>query len=483
MIGDISSRPGLFTGLSGRLLLLTALFVMLAEALILLPSMARFRESYLHEQMAKAYLAVLAVEATPNKELDESLGRLLLAHAGVRGVILDAPNRRRMIMTEAPLRAVGATLVVGADESFASMIVDSVRTVLRGEDRLLRIVGAAPGESNAKIEVLLDEAPLRRAMRAYAGRVLALSLAISLIAASLVYLTLQIVLVRPVRRITDQVGRFRLNPEAGIAQSGANFRRNDEIGVLQRAVSQMQRDIRAALRQKTRLAALGAAVAKISHDLRNTLSTAVLLSDRLSASDDPETRRLSPRLVRTIDQAATMCARSLAYLRDEQPPLVEQWVSLRQILDDALVQARNLPSAAEELDIEYQEEFRDKTLFADGDQLLRVLGNLFFNAAEAGATRLVVRDDAVADRLAVDIADNGRGIAPDVQERLFQPFAAGRRGGTGLGLVIAREIMQSHGGDLLLLSTGSSGTTFRLTLPLSRLCASAKTKSRSASHH
>lgn len=477
MVGDPSLRPGLFAGLSGRLLMLTALFVMLAEALILLPSMARFRETYLHEQMAKAYLAVLAVEAAPDNQINESVGKLILRHAGAYGVVLKAPHRRTLVLGEDLPHAVDVTFMVGGDKSSIAMIVDAMRTMAQTEDRIMRVIGAAPDEPTADIEVLLNEAPLRQAMRAYAVRVLALSLAISLIAASLVYLSLQILFVRPIRRITDQVRKFRLNPELTIAHGGANFRRKDEIGVLQRAITQMQTDIRLALRQKTRLAALGAAVAKISHDLRNTLSTAVMLSDRLSASDDPETRRLSPRLVRTIDQAASMCVQSLAYLRDEQPALAEQWVSLRQLIEDAVGQSQANRPGQPTLTVVFGDQGHDPTLFADRGQLLRLFRNLVANAEQAGASRLTVREGIVGDHFCIDLEDDGSGMTADVRERLFQPFVVGRRGGTGLGLVIAREIAQSHGGDLTLLATGPTGTTFRLMLPVARLCLSSSVKS------
>src|SRR3546814_11766643 len=82
----------------------------------------------------------------------------------------------------------------------------------------------------------------------------------------------------------------------------------------------MKEGLRSALRQRTRLAALGTAVNKISHDLRNMLATATLISDRLAMSQDPEVQRITPTLVRAIDRAAALCSATLNFTR-ETPPL------------------------------------------------------------------------------------------------------------------------------------------------------------------
>jgi signal transduction histidine kinase len=113
---------------------------------------------------------------------------------------------------------------------------------------------------------------------------------------------------------------------------------------------------------------------------------------------------------------------------------------------------------------------------ADRDQLFRVFVNLGRNAVEAGARQ--VRIDAVlhGSDLVVEVIDDGPGIAARAQEKLFQPFAGtARAGGTGLGLVIARELIRAHGGELLLARTDASGTVFRIVIP-----GAAVAKSRAA---
>ena len=112
----------------------------------------------------------------------------------------------------------------------------------------------------------------------FAGRILLLSVMISLITAGLVFLSLNALMVRPMRRITASMMAFRRDPEDPAATLPQTSRA-DEIGMAQRELIDMQASLRAALRQKERLAALGTAVTKINHGLRNILPTAALVSE------------------------------------------------------------------------------------------------------------------------------------------------------------------------------------------------------------
>ena len=116
----------------------------------------------------------------------------------------------------------------------------------------------------------------------------------------------------------------------------------------------------------------------------------------------------------------------------------------------------------------------DLTAEADPEQLHRILVNLLRNARQAidglderggrGTVTASVRAEAGAT--IITLADNGPGLPDRARANLFQPFAGStRRGGTGLGLVIARELAQGHGGDVILVSTGPSGTSFDIRLP------------------
>src|SRR3546814_6392586 len=112
----------------------------------------------------------------------------------------------------------------------------------------------------------------------YSWRILNPSLGISSCTAALVYLSLHLLMVRPMRRITESMAAFRANPEMA-ADTLPPSERSDEIGIAQRELVTMQQGLRAALLQKTRLAALGTAVTKVHHPTRNTQAHTRLTPD------------------------------------------------------------------------------------------------------------------------------------------------------------------------------------------------------------
>jgi signal transduction histidine kinase len=465
MMDERSPRPRFLTGMSGRLLALTVCFVMLAEVLIYLPSVGRFRKVYLEDQIAKAHLAALALEASPNKAVNDPLAMDLLMHAGAHAIVLKAPQRRMLMLADRMPSSVDATFDLRR-QTFVDWVGQALTTLVQRQNRVLRVIDQSPRDPEATVEVLLDETPLRQAMYAYSGRILTLSIIISLIAASLVYCVLQWWMVRPMARLTESMVRFRRNPEdegTTIVPSG----RSDEIGTAERELAAMQREVRGALRQKTRLATVGSAVAKIHHDLRNTLASAVLASDRLAGIDDPEVQRLVPRLYEAIDRAVALTSRTLDFLREEAPPLRESVFEIRDLLADVDRSIR-APDGASPL-LAADGSGLHSEIAGDRDQLFRVFSNLALNAAQAGARTVRIDAERVDSRIVIDVRDDGTGIPPKVRERLFRPFAgSGRDHGAGLGLVIAREIVTAHGGKLSLVESGAGGTTFRVELPLRR---------------
>ena len=134
-------------------------------------------------------------------------------------------------------------------------------------------------------------------MYGYSRNILLLSIVISLITATCLYVALQTLLVRPIRRITQQVTEFAEDPENPVTGVSPTTR-SDEIGIAQSVLVEMQNDVRNSLRQRRQLAALGSAVSKINHDLRGILSTAVLVSDRLAGLDDPRVKAMRRRTCR-----------------------------------------------------------------------------------------------------------------------------------------------------------------------------------------
>jgi signal transduction histidine kinase len=456
------NMPSLLRSLSARLLALTVLFVMLSEVLIFAPSAGRFRLGYLEDRIAAGYIAILALMATPDNMVSEELEHELLNQAGAYAIGMKRPDGVKLMLDSDPIPAVDATFDL-RDRGFFMLIGDAFRTLAERDNRVLRILSPSPRHSQAIVEIVIDEAPMRAALIDYSERVLALSIVISLITASFVYLSLQWLMVRPMRRLTESMMAFRENPEDASRATPVS-RRTDEIGVAQHELADMQAKLRGALQQKTRLAALGVAVTKINHDLRNILTTAQLVADRLAGSDNPEVRRLTPTLLAAIDRAIDLCTKTMTFTREGPPALNSSRFPLRPLIDEV---GTVLPAAANGAVAWRNEVPAEISLHADRDQLFRVFANLGQNALQSGASRVDVTARPVDGRIVIAIADNGPGLAPRARDRLFEPFAGSARpGGTGLGLAIARDLMHAHGGDIRLARSTAAGTIFELELPL-----------------
>ncbi len=434
---------------------------MLAEVLIFVPSVARYRMSFLDRKLSSVHLVLLSMQKTPDAETDSTMEEELLGHIGAYNIAMRRPEDglKMTLMFNTPQR-VDATVDL-TRESVADSIVASFGTLFSDGTRTLRVIGQSPLDKSVFVELVMDEAPLQTSMLGFSYRILALSLMISAITASLLFLALHLVLVRPLRRIANSMTAFSDNPEDphSVIQPS---QRSDEIGWAERQLHDMQEAVRAALRQKTRLAALGTAVSKINHDLRNILSTASILSDHLATIQDPEVRRITPRLVSTIDRAVNLCSNTLNFTREGAPVLHMVPFLLRDLVEEVREALLAISKGEWSCTCDIPAEL---VVEADRDQLFRVLLNLGRNALEAGATQLSISVEQGDGSLSVDLRDNGPGLPPRARQNLFKPFVgSARSGGSGLGLAIARELMRDHGGDLHLLRSDSEGTCFRLTL-------------------
>ncbi|MEO1090320.1 MAG: HAMP domain-containing sensor histidine kinase [Pseudomonadota bacterium] len=450
----------MFRGLSARLLLVTVVLVLIGEVLIYVPSISRFRMEYLKENLRAAHLAATATLAVEDMPIKPEVERELLAQAGL--IAARVQNGDQVMMIGEPSR-VDATYDLSS-ESIPSMVLNALRAMLRGDDRIIRVTGPSPHDPDVLVEIVVPERPLCIELTAYSGRILQLSLFLSALVAGCLFLWLRRLIVDPLERLTDNVMAFRENPEDPDAVAPATLR-TDELGVVQRETARMQRRVRDALRQKERLAALGGAVGKINHDLRNVLASAILLSDRLEASADPQVKRVAPRLIAALERATALCAETLAFARSETPELRRERVTLAPFV-----------AAAAEVAPGYGERWRLRndvpmtaTVHADPDQLHRAIGNVIANAAQAMAEAgglIAVEAWREGGMVVLRFADTGPGIPEQIRPHLFEPFVGtSRADGTGLGLHNARDVARRHGGDLVLERTGPDGTTFRFLLP------------------
>ena len=456
--------------LSGKLLFLTVLFVMVAEVLIYVPSIANFRLNWLNDRLAAAHTAALVLDVAPKGMVPESLAKQILKSIGARAVAMKMGNQRRLLAASQVPSAVEQDIDMRSITWWGA-IMDAFDTMLYCEPGdVIRVVGPAPMADGQFLELVLDEAPLRKAMLTFSVNILLLSLVISGITATLVFLALHYLLVRPMRRITDNMIAFRADPENPgrvITHSG----RTDDVGRAEEELAAMQRELASMLHQKSRLAALGLAVSKINHDLRNLLSSAQLFSDQLSTLPDPKVQRFAPKLMRTLERAIAFCQSTLSYGAAQEPPPERKTVEVEPLIEEV----------HESLGLTIDTPIRwivaverGLTVEADRDQLFRVLANVARNAMqalEAHGAQDPARDQIrITGRregsvVVLEISDTGPGVPERARANLFKAFhASTRAGGAGLGLAIAAELVRAHGGEIALVP-GTIGATFRITIP------------------
>ena len=463
-----------FNSLSGRFLALTIVFVMLAEVLIFVPSVARFREDYLLSRLERAQIASLALLAAEDM-IDNALEAELLENAGVLNVVLRRDEARQLMLSSPIPAPIHATYDLRAPSPVV-LIRDAMARLADPETRVIRVIGEPVREAGLLIEVTLETDRLRAEMIDYGIRILVLSAVISIVTAGLLFLAVRRVLVTPIKRVVGAMqayaaapedARHIIEPQAGVA----------ELREAETALQSLQTQLTGALRQKERLAQLGGAVAKISHDLRNILTSAQLFADRMEGSEDPMVKRAAPKLVNSISRAVALCEGTLAFGKAEEPPPRLALFPLAPLVADVIESER---LAAEEAPISYGEDVpAGLTIRADSEQLYRVLTNLVRNARQAIVASGEEGEICVAAREGEDgwtitVADTGPGLPPKAQEHLFRPFHGGtRKGGTGLGLAISMDLVRGHGGRLVLARTGPEGTVFTVELPKSAIQAEA----------
>jgi signal transduction histidine kinase len=460
-------------GLSGKLLLLTILFVMIAEVLIYVPSIANFRLTWLADRVAVARTVSIVLNAqTPENEkinLPAKVVQEILDSIGAKTVAIKMGNQRKLLALNDLPHEIHHEIDL-RNPSMMLAVWEALQTLFFCSDNdIMRVVGHAPMGADF-IEIVIAEGPLRQAMLRFSRNIVLLSLIISAITAALVYLSLHYMIVRPMNRLSTNMVSFRQDPEnAGrvVTPSG----RTDEIGIAERELGVMQRDLASMLQQKSHLAALGLAVSKINHDLRNLLASAQLFSDRLASVPDPNVQRFAPKLMRSLERAIAFCQSTLSYGQVKEPPPDRRPVLLETLVEDV----RETLGLAPESQVRWIAAVeRGLHVDADPDQLFRVILNLTRNALQAlesrapnepGRDQLRItgrREGAVA---VIEVSDTGPGVTDQARAHLFEAFQGStRRGGSGLGLAIAAELVRAHGGEIRLVD-GTIGATFRLIIP------------------
>ncbi|MEZ5798777.1 MAG: HAMP domain-containing sensor histidine kinase [Paracoccaceae bacterium] len=438
---------------------------MLAEVLIFLPSVARFRYDYLTERLKMAQIAALTQLAS-DEMISPELEKELLANAGVYNVVLRRDEVRQLVLSSPVPEAVMDSFDLRTASSW-ELVRDALKVLADADEHVIRVIGNPVQEGGELIEITLDTRDLGRLMLDYALRILLLSALISAVTAILLFIAVQRLLVQPIRRVVRHMQAYAEAPEDArrvIAPTAGV----QELRVAEEALARMQTQLTGALKQKERLAQLGGAVAKISHDLRNILTTAQLFADRIEDSADPAVARSAPKLVNSISRAVSLCESTLAFGKAEEAPPSLRRFALAPLVGE-VAEGEGLAEAGQVtclIDIE-----PGLVLRADPEQLFRVLANLVRNARQAieatgqpGTIEISAGEDSAEWWLRV--GDTGPGLPAKAREHLFAAFQGGaRKGGTGLGLAIAAELVRGHGGRLELARSDSEGTEFMIHLP------------------
>jgi signal transduction histidine kinase len=240
-----------------------------------------------------------------------------------------------------------------------------------------------------------------------------------------------------------------------------------ELNSMASAVEERERE----LVRSERLAAIGKMAAMITHEVRNPLSSIGLNTELLQeelgddrASDDA--KQLCRAIHREVDRLTAITEEYLAFARLPKPKIARESVNA---LAGQLAEFVREDLAAKQVQLVLELAGGEPIALIDAAQIRQCLINLVRNAADAviakGGGRVALRTRKQDARVVIEVEDEGTGIAPDVQARMFDPFFSTKEGGSGLGLALTQQIVKDHGGDLAVDSTVGRGTTFTVSVP------------------
>ena len=459
--------------LSGKLLLMTIGFVMLAELVIFIPSAATFRQNWLIERAQQAGLLAQALTGVPNYEASEILTQQFMRDTDVTMMSAKRNGMSEFMLGQPPPEKVELRLIDLREERRLPRFRDAFRSFFAKDNNCLRILYHSPVAGQDVLELIIPEDKLRNAMRGHFKNIFWLSVLIALITGLLIYLAMLALIVRPIEKLAKGLSDFRQDPEK--RQSNLKpTNRKDEVGQLEREFHDMKQSVRASFKQRERLATLGLAMAKINHDLRNVLTSASLVSDRLASDQDERISKMGSRLTRAIDRGVKLTGELLNYSQSggEEPEVESVRISLLlgEVAGDTL---GNFGAGPRKINFINKVE-TDVKVTADPDHTYRIFQNLFRNAAQAMAGMrednaqrdLTVEAIAAGEGITIRVIDTGPGMPDKAKNNLFKAFAGSTgSGNTGLGLTISKELAQDQNGDLILESTSKTGTIFNVTIP------------------
>jgi len=446
--------------LSGKLIVLTIVFVLIAEAVIFFPSAATFRKDWLRERAESASHLALALTGVPESYNRNMLADEFMDDTGISVVVTEIEGQSQLVLGSPPDTT--EFEIIDLRGGASDLDLGGTLAAFSAKEGYFRVLADPPSGDFDSLEYLVPKAALQKAMEEYCHNILGLSILIAIITGILLYSALAFLIVRPIRKLARDVAAFHDDPTAA-EPTGELSRRRDEIGDLERSFVDMKDGVKTSFEQRRRLADLGLAVSKINHDLRNVLTSAQLVSDRLAMDKDERVAKMGERLVRAVDRGVRIASDVLEYGQDGDEDVRLESLSLHDIAEEA---ANDTLTAFETVAFDNQID-RNISIKADADHTYRILQNIMRNAGQALANtphaKITLTSRADKGLAFALIGDNGPGLPEKARGNLFTPFAGSTgRGRTGLGLTISKELAQSQGGDLSLINSGPTGTRFEV---------------------
>ena len=222
-----------------------------------------------------------------------------------------------------------------------------------------------------------------------------------------------------------------------------------------------------------RTSMIGKMTNSIVHDLRNPVQNVLMAVDFLGTFESDELRHVAALLEKSANRMARMLQELLDFSKG-RPDIVWGTHTAKKLattLDDEILMRLAGKGIVVHREIDYEGEFR-----ADFERLLRVLINIIRNADEAmnGKGELTLSISKQGDSMLVEITDTGKGIPEASLAKIFEPFfSEGKADGTGIGMSMAKKLVESHGGEISVTSELGVGTTFHVSLPISGASGSA----------
>lgn len=455
---------------SSKLLMMSILAVLIAEVIILAPSISNMRNQWLTAKYSMVSAAsLLLLDAGTDTNLPPELQDQLLRSTDTQAISITRNGENLMLAATPANLPVDERIDLTASTPFSDFW-GALKTLISGGNKVILLSGA-PDYTGTSVSIVMYDTALHNKLMQNSRIIATISLLISLVAAALIYFIIHRLLLRPVGHMYENMFAFGQKPDDPTLIIDTSYRK-DELGYAQNRLAQMQTHLQHLFQERKHLADLGLAVSKINHDMRNILASAQLMSDSLADTKDPVVQRYSPKLIRTLNRAITYSETVIAYGRTQEAVPVRQQRLLRPLIhevEDMLVIPPNV-------EITFRNMVPvDFEAYIDKEQMLRVLNNLCRNSVQAMCScnadpdkekSLIISAWRIRNNCYIAVADTGPGLPQKARDNLFTAFSgSARHDGTGLGLVIAQELVRAHGGAIELRQDYQEGALFEIRIP------------------